>query len=372
MKVLFLTNIPAPYRIDFFNELGKECELTVLFERNDARDRNEQWLSKKSQNFKSVYLKGIKIGADSVISFEVIKYLDKKKYAIIICAYSTPTGMIAINYMKMRRISFGLNSDGGFIKKRESFVKRLIKRYYISSAGFWLSTGKLTTSCLVFYGANPKRVFTYLFTSLHKKEILESPVDENTQKRLKSKLNINEEKFILSVGQYIHRKGFDVLLRACKDISSEYGVYFVGGEPTEEYLKLKKEFNLTNVHFIGFKSKDELKDYYMVSDLFVLPTREDIWGLVVNEAMANGLPVITTDKCVAGLELVKDNENGYIIPVGDEKSLAEKINVILNNDELREKMAKSSLEKIKDYTIEKMAKTHIEIFKEILKKRIAR
>ena len=61
-----------------------------------------------------------------------------------------------------------------------------------------------------------------------------------------------------------------------------------------------RENDLTNVHFVGFKTKEQLEDYYRAADLFVLPTREDIWGLVVAEAMAYGLGVITTNRCNAG------------------------------------------------------------------------
>ena len=50
--------------------------------------------------------------------------------------------------------------------------------------------------------------------------------------------------------------------------------------------------------------------YYQAADMLVFPTREDIWGLVINEAMANGLPTVSTDKCVAALEMIKQGENG--------------------------------------------------------------
>ena len=79
----------------------------------------------------------------------------------------------------------------------------------------------------------------------------------------------------------------------------------------KEYINYISEHQLTNVFFFDFMNKELLFKYYQISDLFVLPTREDIWGLVINEAMANGLPIITTDKCVAGKELI--NDNGYII-----------------------------------------------------------
>lgn len=168
------------------------------------------------------------------------------------------------------------------------------------------------------------------------------------------------KKITIAVGQFIHRKGFDVLLRAWARCDKEYELYIIGAEPTTEYIELKKELQLDNVHFEGFKAKEELKQYYQAADLFVLPTREDIWGLVVNEAMANGLPIITTDRCVAGLELIENGVNGYIVPVEDEKVLVEKITAVLGNDLLRGMMAEKSLQKIRDYTIEDMALAHIE------------
>jgi len=143
-----------------------------------------------------------------------------------------------------------------------------------------------------------------------------------------------------------------------QNIDKNIGVYIIGDNPTQEYLNLQKQFNLTNLYFIGFKIKEELKKYYMVANLFVLPTREDIWGLVINEAMAMGLPIITTDKCVAGLELVENGINGYIIPPENSEILTEKVNQIFNEN--YKQMGQNSLNKIKNYTIGNMVKIHKE------------
>lgn len=166
------------------------------------------------------------------------------------------------------------------------------------------------------------------------------------------------KKIAISVGQFIHRKGFDVLLRAWAECDKEYELYIIGAEPTAEYIELKKELGLDNVHFEGFKTKEVLKEYYQAADLFVLPTREDIWGLVINEAMANGLPVITTDKCVAGLELIENGVNGYIVPVENSHDLARQINTVLSDDALRQSMSANSLARVRPYTIERMAEVH--------------
>jgi glycosyltransferase involved in cell wall biosynthesis len=156
-------------------------------------------------------------------------------------------------------------------------------------------------------------------------------------------------------------------LNAVKDLDEDVAIVFVGGEPTQEYIDVKEKYNLRNVYFVGFKSKNELTEYYKAADLFILPTREDIWGLVINEAMACGLPVITTNKCIAGLELIDDNENGFIVPVDDSCALAEKINVINNDKNLRRTMTLNNLRKIKFYTIESMAITHLDIIEKIRK-----
>ena len=114
MKVLFMTNVPSPYRVDFFYELGKYCDLTVLFETNTAKSRDASWKTDEFLNFKGVFLKGIKVGEAESFSLNVMPYLSKKKYDIIVVGmYSSPTGMIAIEYMKLKKIPFVISSDGG-------------------------------------------------------------------------------------------------------------------------------------------------------------------------------------------------------------------------------------------------------------------
>ena len=88
------------------------------------------------------------------------------------------------------------------------------------------------------------------------------------------------------------------------------------------------------------------------------PTREDIWGLVINEAMGYGLPIITTNKCVAGVELLTSD---CIIEPEQENSLATKICRLLDNDLERDKLSKRNYQKSIEYTIENMAKAHKEI-----------
>lgn len=364
MKVLFLTNIPSPYRVDFFNELGKYCDLTVLYELKIAADRNKRWLSDEAINYNEVYLNGIAVNRDSAICFNVIKWLKDRSYDIIIIGvYSSPTSMIAIEYLSKNRIPFIINCDGGFVKN-DNKLKCGIKKHFISKASAWLSTASKSDEYLVHYGANKNDIYRYPFTSIKEKEVSNKMLLSEEKIKIRKKLSIKEDKVIITVGQFIHRKGFDILLNACSLIDKNVGTYFIGGNPNKEYIELQEELGLSNVHFIEFMEKDKLADYYMAADIFVLPTREDIWGLVINEAMAYGLPVITTDKCIAGLELIKDNENGYVVKSEDADELAKRIMKVITNEELINNFSNNNLEKIKEYTIEKMALRHFDILKD--------
>lgn len=86
----------------------------------------------------------------------------------------------------------------------------------------------------------------------------------------------------------------------------------------KEYVKTN---NLLNVYFVGYKDKKTVMEYLKASDIFVHPTSTDVWGLVINEAMACGQPIITTDMCIAGSALIEDGVNGYIVKVGDSEAI---------------------------------------------------
>lgn len=359
-KILFVTNIASPYRVDFFDTLGKRADVTVVFyeQKEDQLSRSADWFVSGQGNFKAVQLKPIAKIGEEYFCPDVVKWLNRSYDAIIICGYSSPTTMLAMAYLRMKRIPFYIEVDGGLIRE-ESKAKYRFKKMLVSSATYWLSSGPYVTDYLVHYGAKRERVYCYPFTSLWEKDILQEVVPPEKKAALRRMLGISEEKMVISVGRFMEGKGFDVLLKAAAMLPEGTGVYIVGGEPTEEYLELQKKLGLDNVHFCGFQKKEILLQFYQAADLFALPTRSDVWGLVVNEAMACGLPVVTTDKCVAGLEMIEDGVNGYVVPVDDVEAMGQRMNEVLSAD--LGKMGAAALEAARKYTIENMAEAHVKI-----------
>lgn len=362
-KVIFLTTIPSPYRVAFFNEWGKYCDLTVIFEKRDSFERNDLWKNVDVQNFHPIFLKGVSVKANKAFCPGIIKVLSKREFEVLIIGgYNTPTAMLASEWLKWKKIPYILSADGGYIKKDTWAVKKL-KKHYISAASMWICTSEKTKRYFLHYGAFENKIYKYPFTSLNERKILEQPLSHKEKKDIKKKLGISEEKVVLTVGQFIHRKGFDVLLKASQKFTNDIGVYLVGGSATETYNQIIRNYHLKNIHFLDFMKSDDLAEYYKAADVFVFPTREDIWGLVINEAAAYGLPIVTTTECMAGTEMVKE-VNGKIIEVDNIEQLSNAVISILNDERLKNEMSKASILIAREYTFENMSKVHMSVIEE--------
>lgn len=178
----------------------------------------------------------------------------------------------------------------------------------ISHAKYCFSTASAFDEYCKKYGARLDKIYRYPFTSVWEKDVLKKTLSDSDKKVLRTQLGIPEEHMLISVGRMIYRKGYDILLRA--------------------------------------------------ADLFVLSTRGDSWGMVVNEAMANALPVITTTRCIAGLEMVQDEENGFLYEAEDVGRLQEILSDIAEGKKDLSAMSRASLETAGKYTIERMVEAH--------------
>lgn len=366
MKVLFVTNVPSPYRVDFFNEWGKTADLTVLFERRRAGDRDRNWLGEKARHFTPVYMDIRPLGTDKSMGLAIIREIKSRTFdALFLTGYSSPSVMLAIAYCRMRHIPYCLESDGGLMKQ-DGFFLRGLKRYLLGGARLHFTTAESHIQYLHTLGIAADRIVKYPFTSLWEKDMADHVPAADEKAVLRTALGVTEKRMVLSVGRFVPGKGYEVLLRAADKLPDDAGLYIVGGTPPEEYVHLLDSGLRARVHFVDFMGKEALKRWYAAADLFVLPTLSDVWGLVVSEAMAQGLPVLTTDRCVAGLELIKEGLNGGIVPAGDEKALGASLELLMGGDRLRA-MGEEALRTIRPYTIERMAAAHQEALNACMK-----
>ena len=132
-RILFITNVPAPYRVDFFSLLGKKCDLTILYEHSYSTERDVQWKGRLCEKtYHEIYLNArIRIHHGDSLSPRIIKYLSKDYDLIIIGSHSSPTQKVAIEYMKFRGIPYIMNIDGVALPRgyTESGWKKYLKRH---------------------------------------------------------------------------------------------------------------------------------------------------------------------------------------------------------------------------------------------------
>lgn len=361
MKVLIVFNHPAPYKVKIFNELAKLIDLQVIFERTSASDRPKNFYAENDIQFKHFFIKNCYFGAENTFTSKVKQYI-KKHHAeydlIIMNGYSTIAEMKAINYMKKHAIPFVLYINGGVIKE-DSKLKYLIKKKYISSANYYISPCEYADEYLVHYGANKDNIFNYTYSTFYVKDVLNNPLtlEEKNIIRERYNLPLNETIFV-SASQFIERKNIKQLLTVFKD-RKETLLLIGSGPQLEEYEQYIKINNMNNVIIRDFMKRDTLLDLMSGCDYFITLSKQDIYGHTTNEAMAKGLPVISSDKVLSSLHLIKNGENGFIVELNND-------NIHKAIDNLSKSMSENALITARKNTIEEMAKNHLEIFKKIV------
>lgn len=371
MKVLFLSNIPSPYLVEFFNLLGQHVELTVLYERKSASDRNDSWTKLEFKHFRAIFPWSIHIGSENALIPSIGFYL-KRSYDIIIFGnYASPTGVLGVFLLKMLRRRYILFSEGGLAKNSKSF-KELIKTFIISKAPMYLSACLPGDQYFLHYGAKQANIVRIPFTTLYHQDILKEDAIDHEKRRLRDFYHIPQEAFIImTVGRFIPLKSIETLITASSHVKKTHQTWIVGEGPLREsYVNQIGELQANHIHLIDFMNKDELIRYYRMSDLFVMPSLTESWGLVILEAMSQGLPIITTKTCVAGLEHITDGINGFLIDPLDVKTLESHINLLIEHPEMRKKMGSYNLQTIRHQTFENMVKIHLTAFHQFLEHKL--
>ncbi len=194
-----------------------------------------------------------------------------------------------------------------------------------------------------------------------------SPLNEGSY--LKKRYGLPEKITCLFVGRLDKEKNIDVFLKAVALIKHklDFHTVVVGKGAEEEDLKnLAQELGISDcVTFTGYLPEEDLHNIYKVGDVFIMPGIAELQSLVTMEAMACGLPVIGAN-AVALPHLIHDQRNGFLFEPGNEKDLADKLYIILQNKELREKMSKESLEMIKEHDVDRVMDRTEEAYREVI------
>ena len=360
MKVLIVFNHPAPYKVAIFNELAKYCDLTVIFERNKENNRPDDYYVNNDYHFNSITLTKGYIGNDGSYSSMVKKYIKKHhdEYDhIIMNGYSHLAEIKAIRYLKKHHINYSLFINGGVIKK-ENKLKAKYKESLIKGATFYMSPDKRSNQYLVRYGAEPNKIHNYPYSNLDDKDLLKGDIDKIA---IRKKYNLPlDKKIFINASQFIDRKNNIQLL---KEFLAHEEILLLVGEGIQKplYEQFIRENNMDNVIIMPFLKRDDLFELMRGADAFITLAKEDIYGQTTLEALANGLPVISSNNINSSLEYIVDGYNGYIVDLLDSKKIQESIASIDKIDK------NNTVLSVKNITYQACGKRLYEILKSELK-----
>lgn len=256
------------------------------------------------------------------------------------------------------------------IESEENKLVHLMKKFVIDGASAIFGNG--TVSRLYFsksFNYNPENIFNQFLTVDTK--LIESLGEdkEKYRKEIRERYGISQEsKVLLYTGRLLDWKNIKVILEAVNIKHENYVILIVGDGPERENIEsLAKEYNL-NVIITGFiKEQAEVFKHYYAGDVFVFPTSHEAWGLVVNEAMAAGLPIISSNEAGASFDLVHDGENGYVFNYNDPQTLSLEINKVFSSKEFYKSLSRESKKIIQSWTFETSARSFQKIIKKLSK-----
>lgn len=371
IRVAYLVSHPIQYQAPLLRYVAAQCEvdLTVFFLSDMSAKRYQdpgfgtsiQWDSFLLEGYKHVFLPTI--GKRDQISFfrpfvhGLFRHLRDGGFdSLWLHGYYHQANLRALVIAKALGLKVLLRGESHLESHPTSPAKAWLKKVLLGSLfkavdGF-LAIGSLNRQFYRYYGVPDKKMFFVPYAVDNDHFCIESSLAARDSQVLKAELGLDPLRpVILYASKFMKRKRAGDVLEAYIRLQGPNGeepnpyLLFVGEGEERAFLEQRvHQTGWTSVRFLGFKNQRELPRYYNLCDVFVLSSEYEPWGLVVNEAMSAGKPVIVSDKVGAAKDLVLDGENGFIIPVGDVRGLADRLRFVTSDAKLRERMGKRSRE----------------------------
>ena len=298
-----------------------------------------------------------------VVSPSIIGYLlEFRPHVVFPQAFSLWTVIVALLKPLMRwRIAIIYDGSSPNTDFRDSSFRTFVRRILVRFADAFVANSNAGKKYLMEVLKVPEdKIFTRTYLVPDAGALLKR-LDQTQPPNLQLKRPI-----FLYVGRITARKGIKTLLEACAMLKSQgyvdYSLLIVGkGDQREELEAFIKERHFEEqVSWGGWVEYGNLGPYFQQADIFVFPTFEDVWGMVVPEAMVFGKPVLCSNGA-ASYELIVSGENGYIFAPSSAKELADKMQILLDNPDLIESMGERSRQIISQKTPETAAKAYVEV-----------
>ena len=271
---------------------------------------------------------------------------------------------IGILLAKTQGIKVVIRDDATLISLSRTLIKRAFKRAFFSLLkifvdGF-LAVGSLNRKYYHYYGIKDEKIFLVPWVVDNAFFRAKAQEASATQEELRHSLGLEKGRpIILFAGKLSERKRAGDLLEAYRQLSPDrkteplpYLLFIGEGDRRQALENRAGDTGWDSIKFLGFKNQTELPAYFNLCQVFVLPSVQEPWGLVINEVMNAGRAVIVSDQVGCGPDLVKPGENGYIFKAGDIAGLGRALHNVLNDQQRCQTLGRKSLEIIDKWGID--------------------
>ena len=361
-RLVVLTEIIAPYRIPVFNALAERegIDLRVIFLAETDPTQRQWRVHKEDIRFDYEVLRSFRRrirGHNFLLNWGTERALDRAAPDAILCGgYNYFASWTALRWAERNRVPFYLwvESTRKNFRSGDRWTESLKVKFLRRCQGF-VVPGQAAREYLDSYGVPQSRMFAA-------PNAVDNQFFEQQSFLVRQRADLHRRelglprRFFLFVGRLMKEKGiFDLLEAYCMlppELKRQIGLVFVGDGPARPELcrRVRDESGL--ILLAGFAQRERLAAYYALAESLVFPTHADAWGLVVNEAMACGLPVICSDAAGCAKDLVRGCGNGLIVPANDVAQLSAAMAEVAVDDELRTCMGQRSRERIRSYSPE--------------------
>jgi len=327
--VLFLSEIPTPYRLPLYRRLAAEPSLEVEVVFLAAAEPDRPWslegelagvphrvlrgVHPRIRTRRNTFVYEINPGIGPLL-------LRARPDVLVVAGYSVFAEQVALLLAPLLRIPFLLHSETHLGKPRRALVTRakqtVLPRVLRRAAG-GLAAGTAAAEYLAANGIPRERIrfFPNTIDVDAYRDAAEAARARAAEVRARHGL---PERYVLFAGRLVEAKGVRELLAARERLGAEAPPLVVAGAgPLEELVR-----SAPGVHHLGFQGRDALIELYALADRCAVPSLDEPWGVVVNEALACGCPVLASDAVGAAVDLVRDGIDGWIVPADDPEALA--------------------------------------------------
>lgn len=328
-RVLFLSEIPTPYRLPLYRRLAAEpsLEIEVVFCALGEPDR--PWsLDDELVDIPYRVLRGVhprvKTRRNTFVyqlNPGIVPLLTRARPdLVVIGGYAVFAEQVALALAPLLRIPFLIHSETHLLKPRRAAVasvKRAVLPHVLGRAAGGLAVGTAAAEYLAAHGIPRERIRIFPNTV---------DVDGYRQAAQRARRHADEvrarlglpPRYVLFAGRLVEAKGLPELLTALDRLGEDAPPLVVAGTgPLESRIRERR-----GIVSVGFQPRDTLVELYALADRCAVPSRDEPWGVVVNEALACGAPVVATDAVGAVRDLVRDGLDGWVVRSGDVDALA--------------------------------------------------